>query len=820
MSPGYNQDSTVYLSEGGRFLRSEDGGAHWFDQFRLCDRGGGPRDFVAQRPGGRISIAQDSNFQLRRGRVGGPYELMNMPPSTKEECFALGADNEGFYVGSPSTGEMWRSRWSWGWEPLATVSEGFVTRISADFNGYLYVIGDQEDLVTRVGNSDGSLTAVKLPEAEAKVDDSKPTTPLSVAAHSPNGVETTTLYVLRRNVRSVLVTSDFGATWIVESIDNGDFESNLGDVQPAETFDLEEFTHVVADPTRQTAYLGAYAGVWKTDNMRDFSYLDTVRQSIYSIWAVADVQVTICTYAAGCWHGDLNVTELHDGSSMAFLEKIPSYTTSQTATRLQLRKNQESYNTVAQSPSGEFALRYVPRAQQGVRALQRVDGDLFTEDNYETLPDLPLIDPNRGFNSESLQKIEYASDTHIYGCGFNHGVLESIDGGFTWARIWEGNGGDVVDVKLSPSFQQDSTIVTLVRDINDEQRVRIYQSTDSGLSWSQISDVRFWPNVAFARDANGDPIVVALQTSGKGMDGELFAYDGSEFRRVGRQQVSQRKLKFGLDGLHVSPTGLLCASYVEGGLVCGELDAEYNFINKVHSIPTPFARDDANAELPPKFWRAGSSIQQLPIRGFNGKLAFSPNFANDHALFAASHYALYFSGDEGRTFRKVFELPWQAPLVDECCSPAATPPPPAPPAGSPRYVACGRTGRCDESDRWAAPSEKHEVRCCSDSRIDGWKKKDGCSVWSESDDDEMGGKCHHNKNFAQASTICEDAGARLCTRAELQGNCARRSGCGHDRDLIWAEYLGPASWPPEEFASAMDSARCLRCTRSSPCCWS
>ena len=95
--------------------------------------------------------------------------------------------------------------------------------------------------MTRVGNSDGSLTAVKLPEAEAKVDDSKPTTPLSVAAHSPNGVETTTLYVLRRNVRSVLVTSDFGATWIVESIDNGDFESNLGDVQPAETFDLEEF---------------------------------------------------------------------------------------------------------------------------------------------------------------------------------------------------------------------------------------------------------------------------------------------------------------------------------------------------------------------------------------------------------------------------------------------------------------------------------------------------------------------------------------------------------------------------------------------------
>ena len=147
------------------------------------------------------------------------------------------------------------------------------------------------------------------------------------------------------------------------------------------------------------------------------------------------------------------------------------------------------------------------------------------------------------------------------------------------------------------------------------------------------------------------------------------------------------------------------------------------------------------------------------------------------------------SGSSGSATFTLAPLPPPPPL-----------PPPAPPAGSPRYVACGRTGRCDESDRWAALSEKHEVRCCSDSRIDGWKKKDGCSVWSESDDDEMGGKCHHNKNFAQASTICEDAGARLCTRAELQGNCARGSGCGHDRDLIWSGTESEAAVPPPSAA--------------------
>jgi len=49
----------------------------------------------------------------------------------------------------------------------------------------------------------------------------------------------------------------------------------------------------------------------------------------------------------------------------------------------------------------------------------------------------------------------------------------------------------------------------------------------------------------------------------------------------------------------------------------------------------------------------------------------------------------------------------------------------------------------------------------------------------------MGG-CHSDKTFAEAEAICIKAGARLCTKDELEADCTAGTGCGHDRDLIWS----------------------------------
>eukprot|EP00039_Didymoeca_costata_P027218 m.17817 g.17817 ORF g.17817 m.17817 type:complete len:1258 (+) comp6118_c0_seq1:95-3868(+) len=56
-------------------------------------------------------------------------------------------------------------------------------------------------------------------------------------------------------------------------------------------------------------------------------------------------------------------------------------------------------------------------------------------------------------------------------------------------------------------------------------------------------------------------------------------------------------------------------------------------------------------------------------------------------------------------------------------------------------------------------------------------------VCGESDD--MLGGCQAGKDFVFAQQICTSAGARLCSADELQGDVARGTGCGFDKQLVW-----------------------------------
>lgn len=49
----------------------------------------------------------------------------------------------------------------------------------------------------------------------------------------------------------------------------------------------------------------------------------------------------------------------------------------------------------------------------------------------------------------------------------------------------------------------------------------------------------------------------------------------------------------------------------------------------------------------------------------------------------------------------------------------------------------------------------------------------------------MGGTCHKAEDFASASKICADAGARLCTVAELQADVAKGTSCRLDKEHVW-----------------------------------
>ncbi|KAL7554912.1 hypothetical protein ACHAWF_018468 [Thalassiosira exigua] len=115
------------------------------------------------------------------------------------------------------------------------------------------------------------------------------------------------------------------------------------------------------------------------------------------------------------------------------------------------------------------------------------------------------------------------------------------------------------------------------------------------------------------------------------------------------------------------------------------------------------------------------------------------------------------------------------------------------------YVVCGQndSSSCAGQSVAALSSTGHEVRCCSDTDLgSGWRKRSGCNVWGES---EIEGVCYDNETHQIATNLCEDVGARLCTRAELLANCAAGSGCAHDSDLVWSSTpagLTPSPAPP------------------------
>jgi hypothetical protein len=105
-------------------------------------------------------------------------------------------------------------------------------------------------------------------------------------------------------------------------------------------------------------------------------------------------------------------------------------------------------------------------------------------------------------------------------------------------------------------------------------------------------------------------------------------------------------------------------------------------------------------------------------------------------------------------------------------------------------LACGRNRHvkndCLKSACAATPAAKHSVRCCSDTRINGWAQNKGCAAWAATS---LVG-CHSGKTHAEADSICTAAGGRLCTNKEIRDDCTAGTGCGYDAHNVWtAEKL-------------------------------
>jgi len=88
------------------------------------------------------------------------------------------------------------------------------------------------------------------------------------------------------------------------------------------------------------------------------------------------------------------------------------------------------------------------------------------------------------------------------------------------------------------------------------------------------------------------------------------------------------------------------------------------------------------------------------------------------------------------------------------------------------------------STRVVSQDQRFKVRCCADSDPGGWLKKDGCSVFTESNVPQC-----VSMDWDSAAEICAAASGRLCTLDELENDCSKDGGCGFNRHMAWSSTV-------------------------------
>lgn len=135
-----------------------------------------------------------------------------------------------------------------------------------------------------------------------------------------------------------------------------------------------------------------------------------------------------------------------------------------------------------------------------------------------------------------------------------------------------------------------------------------------------------------------------------------------------------------------------------------------------------------------------------------------------------------------------------------------SPSPPSAPSptfsGDKAWVVQGRPGSgCGSpscTTRKVAVEETHALRCCADFKLnDQFMQNTGCSVWHNSyfgsvnvwqnSSPNHRGCVQRLVTYAEGKQFCENMGARVCTKAEVEAKCVVGSGCGADALTIWAD---------------------------------
>jgi len=245
---------------------------------------------------------------------------------------------------------------------------------------------------------------------------------------------------------------------------------------------------------------------------------------------------------------------------------------------------------------------------------------------------------------------------------------------------------------------------------------------------------------------------------------------------------------------------------------CGNLESRFESDTEKHEV-----RCCSTSEFTGSTKKSGCNVWGGSKLGEDSKCHSDQTFASATELCEAAGARLCTKDEleddctQGTGCNHDSDLIWSSTDDTPTTAPTASPS-----SSSNHMVVCGKTDGCgDEESRFASDNEKHEVRCCSTNAIAGWTRRGGCTVWGGSSvGDDF--QCYEDQNFESAFGLCEAAGARLCTKGELEDDCTMNSGCGHDADLIWSSTDDTPTTAPTASPSS-SSNHMIVCGRTGGC---
>ena len=713
-SPSYDTDKTVFFgSEKYGLRKSIDGGHNWLlvgqDMFRICSGrvggkgrlslspGFGSTDQVLLVVGQSKDPARATSYFLYRSEDGGKsFEKIHFDPAVGglKECAVLYSVSENIHFLGTESGDLLGSTdggKSWARVEGLKISSSLIAGKSGGqeepSNLTLYLMGEKD-----VAEVDITVTS----GGELQVDQ---TTMLNVPGNSraflnmasSQGAESghTALFLLKSGRDSTVVVSrDNGQRWsLVQAYEL------IGEPEASDhiinTLGYEEFYDVWIVPGTETVYLGAFQGLFRSDdNAKTWNLLDTVSGWItgLSVGPAADggYQLGFCTELQGCYGRSYGI------SSIEYDELAPLLPSSSS----DFVNTSSHLDMVVVSPTYDkdgIILRSATGKDQNIKGLLRMSST-DTIDSSWSFVNLPPLDPNEKY--VVVHAIDFSpgfdQDKTVFVAGHNIGLTISTDGGESFELLWDPRknsvNGTVTTVALSPDYETDGTIVVLVDDYAKwgntnhlSYTADVYISKDNGHMWKKITSRKEpWMNLVVLR-GGGNSIVMAIDDRGS-----IHAYNEAHgtggnswrsFDRARRAMTTERNdivhghigtnpsttsskipNRYIANGVMRSPTGnQLLVAFEKGGMErFDNFDATLNHFSKTNFLPAIGEDMIGDPALDMKF---GYSRKKNWLNGAGDAIAFSPQYEEDGVIFAASFYSIYVSRDQGVNWKEIFRLP-------------------------------------------------------------------------------------------------------------------------------------------------------------------